>query len=449
MLKRSRIWLLATFAIALIIVAPASAMFAEQGQTPKNLTENMINLAQNASSQVKSLIDSIYADEKTLQKIADGDLAIQLEGNVSLYDQGVILLAQAETALENKDYDTSTASAQEAMQTFRQVFKSINLILIGAGLKTGNEFDTSSSLDSANRTLNKIARLRELLPSDATDQKSLLDQAEALLNLENIESLILEGKTSLVADNLRAANEIVNQIYLYLKLKAEEFNAIRICGYLGYMEQERERLRERFQYAESLGINVGGIFQSLGYQNETEFMNTINSIAQNAGSQIGNLTTIIGELEILCQQVRQMNQSLTQEMNRYQEQHGQGGSASQNPGTSSGPATTDSRYGSGGADTSSYGSGSGLGGNGTASEVGQSGYGSGPGGISPGPSDAGNSGTSNAGTGSGSTGATESPPATSGMDSGSITASGGNGYLGLGTTGTESKNSMSGISGKR
>jgi hypothetical protein len=449
MLKRSRVWLLATFAMALITLAPASAIFAGQGQTPESLVaEKMIDFAQNARLQVNSLIDSVYVDEETLQKIADADLTIQLEGNVTLYDQGVILLAQAETSFENKDYGTAIISTQEAMQTFRQVFKSINLILIGAGLETGNEFDAPSLLDAANRTLNRIARLRELLPSDATNEAALLDEAEALLNLEKIESLILEGKTSLVADNLRTANELVSQVYQYLKLQAEEFNTVRIRGYLGDMEQERERLRERLQYAGSLGISVDGILQSLGYHNETEFMNAIQSMVQNAESQMGNLTGIMGDLEALGQLVQQMNQTLTQVMNRYQGQHGQGGSGSQSSGTGSGPAATESGYGSDSVGTSSSGAGSGLGGNGTASVEGQSGYGPGTGGNSPGSSGAATSGTSSEGTESGLTGDTGSPSGTSGLDGNSGVTSDGDGCLGPGTTGTESGNSMSGTGGK-
>jgi hypothetical protein len=391
-MKRSRVWLLATCVIALITVAPASALFAGQGQTPDNLiAENMICLAQNASVQVKNLIDSVYADTDALQKIADADLTIQLEGNVSLYDQGAALLAQAETALENKDYSTAVSSAREALQTFRQVFKSINWILINTGLKAGNEVDALSLLDAVNRTLDRIAHLKELLPSEATNQIALINQAEAFLNSENIENLIVEGKTSVVADDLRIANELVSQVYQYLKLQAEEFNSIRIFGYLGDMEQERERLRERLHYAGSLGINVDNLFGSLGYHNENEFMNELQNMTQNAESKMGNLTSIMDDLEALGHLVQQMNQTITQEMNRYQWQHGQGGSGSQSPETSSGPASTDRGYGSGNASTSVNGTGSGLSGNGTTSDAGQPGYGSSIDGNNPGTSGTGTS----------------------------------------------------------
>ncbi len=379
MLKKSRVLSLAAFAVILITMVPASALFVGQGQISVNLmAENIVELGQKANAQVKSLIDSVYADDDALQKIADADLAVQLEGNVSLCNQGEVLLTEAKTAFENSDYNAAIISAREALQTLRQVFKSINWILVDAGLKTGYEVDASGLLDAASRTLDRIARLRELLPSDATDQIALLDQAEVLLSLTDFENLIREGQTSVAADKVRRANELVSQVYQYLKLQAEEFNTVRICGYLGEMEQARERLRERFRYAGSLGLNVDGIVESFGYHNETEFMDALQNLTQNAQGEMGNFAAVMNDLEALGQMVQNMNQTLTQEMNRYQMQHGSGGngsggsgSGSQSPGTgmgeggtgsggagTSGAATTDGGNGYMGPGTSGTGSGS-------------------------------------------------------------------------------------------
>ena len=368
MFKKSRVWPLVTFAIVLVTLAPASAIFAGQGQTPKNLmVKNIIDVAQNANLQAKNLIDSVYSDEEAIQKITDSNLLAQLTGNISLYNQGVVLLNEAQAALENTEYEATMSKAREALQTFRQVIKSINWILVDAGLKTGQEIDSSSLLDAASRTLDRITRLRELLPSDATEPLALLDQAEVLLNLAGLENLILEGKTSDADNTLRQANELVNQVYQYLKLRAEESNAGRIYGYLQEMEQARERLRERFRYAGSLGMNMDEVFQSLGFNNETEFMNALQNMTQQAQGEMGNFSTVIGDLEALGQMVQQMNQTLTQEMNRHQMQHGSdgSGSGSQSPGTSgnleSGMGTPG--YGSG-AGTTSPGTGTTSGGNG-------------------------------------------------------------------------------------
>jgi hypothetical protein len=435
MLKKSRVWLLATFVIVLVTMAPASALFAGQAQTPENLVaENIVDLAQKANMQVKNLIDSVYADDEALQKITDANLIVQLEGNASLYNHGVALLTNAEAALENKDYNASISSAREALQTFRQVFKSINWILVDAGLKTGQGIDATSLLDAANRTLNKIAHLREFLPSNATDQIALLDQAQTLLNLADLENLIVEGKASVVADNLKQANGLISQVYQYLKIQAEKSNTVRISGYLGEMEQARERLRERFRYAGSLGLNVDGVFESLGYHNETEFMNALQNMTQNAQGEIGDITAVMKVLEALGQMVQQMNQTLTQEMNRYQAQHGSdgmgsgSGNGSQSPGTNSGSATSGSGYGSGSAGTSGSGISSGASGN-TESGTGPSGYGSGAGTTSPG------TGTADSGTGTGKAGTSVTG-----------TTDGGNGYMSPETSGTGST-APSGASG--
>ena len=389
---------MATFAFILFTVAPAAKLFAEQGQTPENLmAENIVELAKKANVQVKSLIDSVYTDETTLQKTADAGFNVQLDGNVSLYNQGTFLLTEAENALENTDYVAAIDNARSALQVFRQVFKSINWILVDSGLKTVNEVDTSGLLDAVNRTVDAIAHLRELLPSNATDQIAGLDQAEALLNLVDIKNLILEGKINIVADNLRQANELTSRVYQYLKLQAEEFNTVRIREYLGEMQQARERMRERFQYAESLGLNVDGIFEALGYRNETEFMNALQNMTQSAESEMNNFTAVMNDLEALGQMVQNMNQTLTQEMNRYQMQHGSdgiggmsNGSGSQNSGTNQSDAGT-SGYGSG-TNNSNPGtvpsdSGAGSGGTGTSSGTttnGGNGY------MGPGTPDAGN-----------------------------------------------------------
>lgn len=403
--------MLATFAIVLVTMAPASAIFAGQGHQSENLiAENMVNLAQKAQVQVKYLIDSIYADD-VQQKIEEADLTSQLEGNVTLYNQGVVLLDEAEGALETEDYSFTISSAREALQNFRQVFKSFNWILVDAGVKTGHEVDASGLLDAISRTLDRIKRLRDLVPSDATEQIDLLDQAEALLNLEDAQNLILEGKIDVVADNLSQAKELIAQVYQYLKLQAEESNTFRICGYLQEMEQARERLRERFRYAGGQGLNVDGIFESFGYHNETEFMNALQNITQAAEGKVGDFTAAMSDLEALSQMVQQMDQTLTQEINRYQEQHGSSGSGSGNGGYGSGSSGTGSGTGS---SDSGYGSGNaGASGSGT-----DSGYGSG------------------AETGNPATGTTGGETV-SGSDGtfGTGTTSGGNGYMGPGTSG--------------
>ncbi len=401
--KKSRVFLLAIFAIALITIAPASALFAGQNQ-PLDLTaKKIVEIAQAAEAQVKDLIDSIYADDEALQKIAEADLTDNLEHNVALHQEGVEWLTLAEQAYENAEYNEAVADAKEALRTFRQVFKSVNLILQDVGLRTEQQLDAVSLVEAINRALNKIAKLREILPSDAIDQIDMLDQAEDLLNIE-AQNLILEGKLSEAQDLLSQANQLITQVYQYLKFEAEECNTDRIYGYLQGAAQSRERIRERFGSAGAEGVDVTSVLNSLGYQNEEEFMQALQNNIQNAQGEIGNLDSVIQELNAINQAIQQMDQTLTQEMNRHREQ-GQNGSGnsetgSGNTGTSGFEngagnnaetgtgSNTESGAGNNISDSGTTGNESGSGNSGTS---GGSGYGSG-------------AGTSGSGSGSGSGG---------------------------------------------
>jgi hypothetical protein len=278
----------------------------------------MVNVAQKASMQVKSLIESINADDELLQKLEEANFISQLQGNVSFHNQSIALLNQAEDNLAHVDYDAAIINAQEALQIIRQVFKSINRILLDTDLITITAVDASSLLDSVIRTLDRSAYLRTLLLSNATNQLAMLDRVNALLNLEDMESLIFEDKTNLMGSNLRQANDLITQVYNYLKIQA------RIYNYLEEMEQARVTLRGRIRYEESIGIDLNGIFESCGYENETEFMNALQNMTQDAKPHIGNLKDAMSNLETLGQMVQQMDQTVTQEMNRYQWQHSSG-----------------------------------------------------------------------------------------------------------------------------
>lgn len=390
--KKSRVFLLAIFAIALITIAPASALFAGQNQ-PLDLTaKKIVEIAEAAEGQVKNLIDTIYADEEALQKITEADLMDNLEHNVALHEEGVEWLNLAEQAYENADYNQAVVDAKEALRTFRQVFKSINLILQDAGLKTDQQLDAVSLVEAINRALNKIAKLREILPSDAIDQIIMLDQAEALLNIEEAQNLILEGKLGDLQDRLIQANQLITQVYQYLKFEAEECNTDRIYGYLQGAAQSRERIRERFGAANTEGVDVTSVLNSLGYQNEEEFMQALQNNIQNAQGEIGNLDSVIQELNAINEAIQQMDQTLTQEMNRHRQQ-GQNGNGNNEAGSgdtgTSGfenGAGNNAETGTGSNTESGAGfnnSGSGTTGNGSGSDnsgtSGGSGYGSGAG----------------------------------------------------------------------
>jgi hypothetical protein len=303
-------------------------------------------------------------------------------------------------------------------------------------------------LEAYSRALERIEQLRELLPEETAEYKNLLNQAEALLDIDAARELLLEGKVSEVTSALSEANQLISQVYQYLKQQAEESNNFRVNGYLREMEQARERIREQFRYGADQGIDFEAILESFGYHNETEFMQALENMTQTAQGKIGEIDSVIQDLEALGQMVRQMNQTLTQEIHRHQEQQGPGGSGS-GSGAGEGAGGSGSGSGGSGSGTGTSGSGSGEGSQGSgASGSGSSGSGSGSG-SSGSVSVSGSSGSSGSGAGTSGTSpssassGSETESGTSGSSSGS-----GTGSSVSGTNSSSGSGSGSGSGGK-
>ncbi len=304
----------------IMAVAPASAILYGQAQIQATPAEELVELADRAEQQVKNLIDLVYANETALQKIEDVGLIDELESNVTLYEEGVVNLIAARDALEIADYEGAVDYATEALSIFREVFRSIHVILEDAGLKKGHLVDNQGLLEAITRQLQRIDRLREILPEDAPGEiKQLLIDAEALLDIDSARALLQEGKEPEVISNLQEAKQLVSQVYQYLKEQAEESNAWRIYG---YCERVRERIRERFRYGSQTGIDFNAVLESLGYQSENQFMETLENMIQAAHGKVGDFKNALQDLEAIGQMVQEMDQALTQEISRHQNQYG-------------------------------------------------------------------------------------------------------------------------------
>lgn len=343
MIEKRRIAVLILLATIIASIAPVSAIFYAQGQNQESTAEKFVELADKAGQKVKDLIDLVYANETALQTIGDAGLLDELEGNVTLYYEGAENVTNAYNALAVEDYDGAIANATEALSIFREVFSSIHIILCNSGLQKGHLVDSQGLLEAIRRAIEKIERLREILPENATEAVELLDQAETYLNMDLAITLLLEGKVSEVVYNLAQANHLIVQVYQYLKEQAEITNTIRICNYLQICERHRERLREKFRFAANEGINVTDVLESLGYQNENEFMQTLENMIQTAQGKTEDLNNVIQDLEAISQAIREMDQALTQEMNQHQERHGYG----QGSGSEYGSSYSGSDYGQG------------------------------------------------------------------------------------------------------
>lgn len=331
-MKKRKLVALAMLVSVLMAAAPTSAILYGQAQTQATPAEELIELADKAEQQVKNLIDLVYANKTALQLIEDVGLLDELEGNVTLYDEGVGNLTAAHDALEIPNYEAAVDYVTEALRIFREVFSSIHVILEAAGLQKGHLVDTQGLLEAMTRELQRIDWLRAILPEDAPeDVKQLLDDAEALLDIDAARVLLLEGKETEVMSSLQEAKLLISQVYQYLRMQGEESDTWRI---LGYCERVQERIRERFRVGNQSGVDFTAVLESMGYQSENQFMETLQNMIQTAQGKTGDFKNALQDLEAIGQIVQEMDQALMQEMQRHQ-----GGTGS---------AGGDGGYGSGG-----------------------------------------------------------------------------------------------------
>ena len=339
MMNKRQLTVLTLLVSVIIAAAPVSAIFYGQGQIQATPAEELVEVADRAEQQVKNLIDLVYDNETALEKIEEVGLLVALENNVTLYNEGVGNLTAAHDALDAEDYEGAVDYATEALSIFREVFSSIHMILEDAGLQKCELVDCEGLLDAMARQLERIDRLREILPEGAPDEiKQLLDDAEALLDIDAARALLLEGKTTEVRDTLQQAKALIAQVYDYLKEEAEGLNAWRIDG---YCERVRERIRERFMNGNQSGIDFTDVLKSLGYQNESQFMEQLENMIQTAKGNKANFQKALQDLDEIGQMVQEMDQALAQKMNQYQNGPGNGSGSGSGNGDGSGGAGSD------------------------------------------------------------------------------------------------------------
>jgi hypothetical protein len=326
-----------------IILATTPAMLLAQGQIQTTPSQQILTLAQRAAQQVQNLIDMINSDEDALAKIETAGLTSEFNENVTLFETGLGNLEAAQTALANSEYQEAVDSAVEALSVFREVYSSIHVILQAADLQKGDLIENQGLLEAITRDLQRIDRLREILPDGAPKEISdLLDDAQELLN--EAKTSLLDGDVTTAKSAFLEAKQDISEVYQYLKEQAEESNTWRLSN---YCQGVQERIRERFRYGQDQGIDFTSVLQSYGYQTESQFLEALQNRAQTAqGEQ--NFNIALQDCEAVSQMVQQMEQSLNQEIGRHQAQNGSGGSDSSGSGSGSGKGGSGSGYGGSG-----------------------------------------------------------------------------------------------------
>ena len=328
MMKTSKIAIVIILATVIVMAAPASAaMFYGQSESVK--AEKIAELADKAGQKVENLIELLYVNETALEMIENATLLDELEGNVTLFDEGTANVTAAYEALEAEDYEGAIANATQALENFREVFKSIHIILYESDVQKGQIIDAQGLLVAMERALERIERIRELLNNTSTEALELLDNATNYLDIDTARLWLLDGKVSETAYNLTQANHLISEAHQYLKNQAEQGNSIRIRNYLRCMERIRERIRENLELAGNEGIDISTVLESLGYQNVTEFTQALQNMAENAQEKMDEIRNAIKDLQEISRTMREMDKALTHEIGRYKTQHGVGQGNSQ------------------------------------------------------------------------------------------------------------------------
>ena len=323
MVKASKLAIVIILAAIIVMAAPVSAaMFHGQSESAK--AEKIVELADKAGQKVENLIALVYVNETVLEAIETATLLDELVGNETLFDEGTANVTAAYAALEAEDYEGATANATQALEIFREVFKSINLILYESDVQKGQIIDGQGLLVAMQRALERIELLRELLPEDATEALELLDNATIYLDLDTARLWLLDGNVTETAYNLTQANHLISDAHRYLKTQAEHGNLNRIRNYLHVMERFRGRFRERLELAGTEGINVDDVLQSFGYENATQFEEAFQNMTENAQENIAEIKNTIMEMKQFGQTMKEMDKALTQEIKQNQAQHGSG-----------------------------------------------------------------------------------------------------------------------------
>lgn len=316
---------IAAFAVlTLLVLAMTPLTVLAQGQFQSNSANQIVSVAQRAFLHVQALIASVEANPDAATAIEEASLTEEYNNNVTLFTtEGAANLEAAKEALALADYDAAVDNAFEALGIFREVYRSIQVILAEAGLKPGVVAESQGMLEAIDRELARIERLRDVLPEDAPqDVTDLLDAAEELLG-DAKEALLAGNLVEARATFIEAKLSIVG-VYQYLKEQAENSNEWRLNNYCQGLQ---ERIQERFRYGRQSGANVDSVLQSFGYQSESQFIDTIQNRIQTSLSEQNFEGALQG-----CEQAGTMVQQMEQAINQQMNQQGPSGSGSSGSG---------------------------------------------------------------------------------------------------------------------
>lgn len=224
------------------------------GSIEDEKVEKILWIANTAKRRVEILINLTLTNETIIEKIQDAGLEEELNGNLSLFSEGVELLDSATIFFNEGDYVNATTYAMQAMEIFRSVFRNINRILCQADVRREELIDGRGLLEAINRALARVEKIKSLLTNleakgiNVSEILEILEEAESYLNVTKAIELLQQGNVSAVSEGMLAkANKLIAQALRELKEKIRESVAERIEQFKRKLERLRERIRERLR----------------------------------------------------------------------------------------------------------------------------------------------------------------------------------------------------------
>ena len=321
LIKKLRIGFVLLLAV-MIIATPT--MFLVQGQIQPSYQHDLTEIAEKAQQKVETLFEWIEA-----QQIDDEELQEEVAAYYLSFEDGKTLLQVAKAAIIEEDYESAVENSLDALRIFRNVLKTINISLKESGFDIEELGDQQGFLEAIVRARARIAYLRVLFENNS-EVEAILDESEEYLK---IAEELFENDLSEATYYLRQVNQLISQVFSILKEEAVLSNEWRIFD---YFERTRERTRERFRHGSEQGVNVDAFLESLDYQNDNQFMETLEGLIQNAKNNSENFKDSLNVLEAIGNMIRQMDGELTQEINRHQNHYGSGGNGGGSSGGSNG-----------------------------------------------------------------------------------------------------------------
>jgi len=316
MTNTKRIAAIILMATLFVATAPSLSTISAYMQNPENRAENYVELADKAQEQVQDFIDLIRVNETALEKIGEASLLDELEGNESLFSQGVSNLTLAYGALEAGDYQAAVANATNALTIFRQVFVALHAILSGSGVSQGGLVDAQGLIEAMERNLVRVANLEQMNLSAEAQAK--LGNAVAYLNIETARVWLQEGRVNEVVANLTQAKRLINEACLLIREQARAMLMTRMRNCLNGLEQARDRIMERLQFAENQGVNVTEMLGQMGYQNMEQFQQHMQAMIDEAEQNMGQIKNAIQNMNRIGEILRETDRGLTMHMQHHQ-----------------------------------------------------------------------------------------------------------------------------------